>query len=383
MHRWPQTPGRIKFEEVTEAMETAKSILKELTVPVIVLDESLRVVVANPAFHRTLKTVPEQVEGKPIRKFITETSTEPRLMEILEAVVAFDSSAEDIEFIYTTRSRTRKVLTCSARRLHIEENPTKMILLELRDITKVKESDQKIQELSLAQQQYRTHLENTNRELEAFTQSVSHDLRIPLRLMNKIVHLLLEAHRDELPPAALDKIQMILDGTREMGKLIEDLLAFSRVGRDPLKKRRIDMRRLAREVLAELKHTQEGRDVEVSVDELPPCRGDRALLKQVFMNLLANALKFTRHRERTEIHVGFTKTNGETVYFVRDNGVGFDMSDSGSIFLAFHRLNRKRDFEGSGIGLALVKRVIECHNGRIWAESEKDCGATFFFTLGE
>ena len=362
-------------------MKTAESILKALGVPVLLLDDSLRAVLADPAFHKTLKVAPRQLKGKSVQELIKVESGEPRLMALIEAVVTTDSSVEDVEIECTVPSRTRKFLTVSARLLPIAESLTKMVLLELRDITPEKESQHRIQELNDALQQHGGALEEINKELEAFTQSVSHDLRTPLRLTNKVAHLLLEEDGAQLPASAIEKTHMILDSTRQMGQLVEDLLAFSRVGREPINKRRIETRRLAREALAELRDAQEGRDVEVLIDELPPCRADRALLKQVFLNLLANALKFTRSCERVEIRVGFTETDGETVYFVRDNGLGFDMSHAESIFLAFHRLNRTRDFEGSGVGLALVKRIIERHDGRIWAESVEECGATFYFVL--
>ncbi|MFO7974441.1 MAG: ATP-binding protein [Candidatus Hydrogenedentota bacterium] len=364
-------------------MKTAESILTALSVPVLVLDESLRAVLANPAFHKTLRIAPRQLKGKSVEEFITGESGEPRLMAILDAVVTSDSSVEDVEIECTVPPRTRKFLKVNARLLHMEEGLTKRVLVELRDITHEKEWQQRIQELNEALQQHGVDLEGINKELDAFTQSVSHDLRTPLRLTNKVAHLLLEEDGAQLPASAIEKTHMILDSTQQMGHLIEDLLAFSRVGREPIRKRHIDTGRLAREALAEQRDSQQDRDVEVLIDELPPCRADRALLKQVFLNLLANALKFTRLCEHPKIRVGFTETNGKTVYFVRDNGVGFDMSHSESIFLAFHRLNRAQDFEGSGVGLALVKRVIERHNGRIWAESEKGRGATFYFALGE
>ena len=376
-------PCRAKPEEAHKSVKTAESILTALTAPVLVLDESLRAVVANPAFYETLQIAPKQVEGKSVQELIIREHGEPRLRAILEAVVTSDGPVENVEIVCTIPPRTRKVLTVSAQLLPIGESLTKMVLLELRDITREKESQQRIQELNDALERHGVELEVINKELEAFTQSVSHDLRTPLRLTNKLVNLLLEEDGARLPASAIEKMHMILDSTQQMGQLIEDLLEFSRLGRAPVNRRRIDTQRLAREALAELQAARQGRDVEVLIDELPPCRADRGLLKQVFLNLLANALKFTRSCERTEIRVGFTEANGETVYFVRDNGLGFNMRYSESIFLAFYRLNRMLDIEGSGVGLALVKRIIERHNGHIWAESEEGLGATFYFVLGE
>ena len=373
--------GRLSPRTRAIPMKIAESILTALAEPVLVLDGMLRAVMANPAFYDALRIAPGQLEGKSVQELITEENGQPRLMTILEAVVAHDGNVKDAEIVCTIPPRTRKVLTVSARRPTVEENQAEVILVELRDITREKESERTIHELNEALRRHGTDLEGINRELESFTHSVSHDLRTPLRLTNKIAHLLLQDHGAQLPVGAIEKVHMILDSTRQMGKLIEDLLTFSRVSREPMQKRRVDVRRLAREALEELRDDQQGRDLEVVIDELPPCRADRALLKQVFLNLLANALKFTRPCERADIRVGFTEANGETVYFVRDNGVGFDMRHSESIFLAFHRLNSPHGFEGSGVGLALVKRIIERHGGRIWAESDTHRGATMYFVL--
>ncbi len=364
-------------------MKIAESILSALAEPVLVLDGTLRAVTANPAFYEALGIAPGQLEGKSVQDLIAGEIDQLRLRTILETVVAQEGKAENVEIVCAVPPSTRKVLSVTARRITVGQDLTEMVLVELRDITREKETEQRIQELNDVLQQHGVNLERINMELEAFTHSVSHDLRTPLRLTNKIAHLLLEEHGAQLPAGAIEKTHMILNSTREMGKLIEDLLTFSRINREPMRKRHVDLQRLAREVFNELQDERQDREVEVAIDGLPPCRADRALLKQVFLNLLANALKFTRTRERAEIRVGFSQSDGETIYFVRDNGVGFDMSHSESIFLVFHRLHKAHDFEGSGVGLALVKRIIERHNGRIWAEGQTDQGATFYFTLGE
>jgi signal transduction histidine kinase len=360
-------------------MKIAESILRALAEPVLVLDGTLQAVMANPAFYEALKIAPGRLEGKSVQELIAE----PRLSRILEAVMAHDSHVENVEIDCIIPPDTPKVLAVSARRVTVSDDPAEMVLVELRDITRDKETERRVQELNDALRQHGVDLEGINEELESFTHSVSHDLRTPLRLTNKIAHLLLEEHSVDLSAGAVKKIHMILDSTHQMGKLIEDLLTFSRVNREPMKKRRVDVKRLAREALEELRDERQGRHVEVVIDELPPCQADRPLLKQVFLNVLANALKFTRPRDRAEIHVGFMQPDGETVYFVRDNGVGFDMRHAAPMFLAFQRLHKAHDFEGSGVGLALVKRIIERHAGRIWAEGASDCGATFYFTLGE
>jgi light-regulated signal transduction histidine kinase (bacteriophytochrome) len=305
------------------------------------------------------------------------------LKKVLEPVAANNGEVEGVEVVCALPDRTKIVLSVSARRVPELQRLRKMILVELRDVTQERNAERRIRELNEALQKHGTSLELMNKELEAFSHSVSHDLRTPLRLMNKISHVLLQEHGANLPGGAVEIIRMIIDGTQEMEKLIEVLLTFSRVIRDPIKKRRVDLRRLAREAIEELRGEQNGRVVEFVIEELPPCHVDRALFKQVFLNLLANALKFTRPREKAQIRIGFTQTSGETVYFVRDNGVGFDMAKYDSLFVAFQRLHKPGEFEGSGVGLALVTRIVERHGGRVWAESEIDQGTTLYFTLGE
>ena len=365
-------------------MEIAESILNALREPVLVLDDTLRAVMANPAFCRALQ-IPAAgpLTGKKVAEFVSGENGSRRLMNILESVVATDSDVEGAEMTCTLPDHRRVVLLVNARRVSKSQGLQKMILVELRDVTQERQAEEKIQELNRALQEHGTHLELLNKELESFAHSVSHDLRIPLRFIDKIAYLLLDEHGSNLPGGATDKINMIIGGVQEMGKLIETLLAFSRVVRNPVKKQRVALQRLVREAIDELQDAQSGRDVEFVVEKLPPCHGDRALFKQVFLNLLSNSLKFTRPRKKALIRIGRTECAGENVYFVRDNGVGFDMAQSASLFLAFQRLHKPSEFEGSGIGLALVRRIIERHNGRIWGESEINKGATFYFTVGE
>ena len=224
-------------------------------------------------------------------------------------------------------------------------------------------------------------LTTANKELEAFSYSVSHDLRSPLRAMDGFARILLEEHAPQLPPDAQRYLHLVRDNAQQMGRLVDDLLAFSRLGRQPLATQRVAPSALVHEVLAELRPDQEGRCVDVVLDDLPACQADPALLKQVFVNLLANALKFTAHRDVARITVGRCEQGGEPVYFVRDNGVGFDMRYAHKLFGVFQRLHRAEDYTGTGVGLAIAQRIIHRHGGRIWANAETDRGATFYFTL--
>ncbi|MDR3404911.1 MAG: response regulator [Chthoniobacter sp.] len=224
-------------------------------------------------------------------------------------------------------------------------------------------------------------LEAANKELEAFSYSVSHDLRAPLRHIDGFSQLLMSGYGEQLPPAAQRLLQNVCNSAERLGNLINDLLNFSRLSRQPLNKQNVRISSLVQQVLEELQAEREGRQVDIRIGSLPDCLGDASLLKQVFVNLLSNALKFTRQRGPAIIEIGSREEAGELVYFVRDNGAGFDMQFASKLFGVFQRLHGPDQFEGTGVGLSIVQRIIHRHGGRIWAEAELDKGATFHFTL--
>ncbi len=226
-----------------------------------------------------------------------------------------------------------------------------------------------------------SELDFATKELEAFSYSVSHDLRAPLRAVLGFSRILAEKHAGQMPSEANSILDTIIEGATRMGQLIDDLLRFSHLARQPLSKEHIDLNALVREIVNELTREQEGRSVDVQIGDLPATIGDPALMKQVLLNLLGNAFKFTRGREHAEIAIGCQQAESEQVYFVRDNGDGFDMRYATNLFGVFQRMHREDEFEGTGVGLSIAQRVILRHGGRIWAAAEKDKGATFFFTL--
>lgn len=226
-------------------------------------------------------------------------------------------------------------------------------------------------------------LEAASKQLEAFSYSVSHDLRAPLRAISGFSGILITEHLDALPADAASHLRRIAEGARQMGQLVDDLLAFARLGRASVRRVCIDPAAIARDVLGDLEGEHAGRDVRLSVAPMPSCDADPALLKQVYANLLSNALKFTRARPDASVDVGCRNGgDSEPVYFVKDNGVGFDMRYADKLFGVFQRLHRAEDYEGTGVGLAIVERIVSRHGGRVWAEASPDQGACFYFTIG-
>jgi light-regulated signal transduction histidine kinase (bacteriophytochrome) len=225
-------------------------------------------------------------------------------------------------------------------------------------------------------------LDAANKELEAFTYSVAHDLRAPLRHIQGFSEMLTRCLGPAPEEEAAKCLTRIVQSTDQMGHLIEDLLSLARIGRQEARLQVTGLNSLVQEVLVDLKSETLGRDIEWTVDKLPFVECDPGLLRQVYYNLLSNAAKYSRPRTPAVIHIGQIAVDGGLVNFVRDNGVGFNMKYADKLFGVFQRLHRSEDFEGTGIGLATVQRIIHKHGGRIWAEAEIDQGATFFFSLG-
>lgn len=222
---------------------------------------------------------------------------------------------------------------------------------------------------------------DANKELEAFSYSISHDLRAPLRSIDGFSRILLEDYAQDIPAEAQRYFNLVRDNAQRMGVLINDLLAFSRLGRQPLTMRTVNVALLVRQCFNELRDEQAGRQIELTIGDLPDCQGDVMLLKQVWTNLIANALKYTRRRDPAVIAIGRHEENGITVYWIKDNGAGFDMRYADKLFGVFQRLHRAEEYEGTGVGLAIVQRIVHRHGGRIWADAAVDQGATFYVTL--
>jgi signal transduction histidine kinase len=249
------------------------------------------------------------------------------------------------------------------------------------EVIERKAREEQVEKLNTQLEQRSVELEVSNGELEAFAYSVSHDLRAPLRHMAGFAELLGRHAGPALDEKSTRYLGIILESSKRMGTLIDDLLAFSRVGRTEAQETTVDLGRVVQEIVQEVRPDTAGREIQWRIGVLPPVRGDPSMLRIVFANLIGNALKFTRTRPRAEIEIGTVEDPGGVVVFVKDNGVGFDMRYANKLFRVFQRLHRSDDFEGTGIGLATVQRVIHRFGGTVRAEGVVDGGATFFVTF--
>ncbi len=282
-----------------------------------------------------------------------------------------------------TRSDGTRVIVASRWSLRRDEQGRPAAILETNnDITDRKRREEQIRALNEELEKRSSELEIINKELEAFAYSVSHDLRAPLRHMSGYTELLQKTAGSLFNAKSQRYMTMILESAKRMGNLIDDLLAFSRIGRAETHKTMVSLDQLVQEALSEARQDAAGRNIVWKVAPLPACYGDRSMLRLAFVNLIANAVKFTRDRPRAEIEIGCREQGqNHVVVFIRDNGVGFDMKYVNKLFGVFQRLHPTEAFEGTGIGLATVQRIVHRHGGRIWAEGLVDEGATFYFSL--
>lgn len=249
------------------------------------------------------------------------------------------------------------------------------------DIRKLNdELEQKVIERTAQLEFANKELETANKDLESFSYSVSHDLRAPIRAIHGYTQILAEDYAESFNAEGMKVFESITRNSKKMGELIDDLLAFSKLGRKQVSLSTIDMDLLLKNVLEEL--TEDGKNLpEYYISPLPTAQGDKSLIKQVWINLISNAIKYSRHTPQTKIEIGTYEQANHVVYFVKDNGAGFDMLYYDKLFGVFQRLHSQEEFEGTGIGLAIVQKIIQRHNGKVWAESELNHGSCFSFTL--
>lgn len=360
--------------------EYAESIFDTAREAFVLLDDESRVQAANRAFYETFHLTPAETEGKVLYELRAGQWDFPILRRLLEVVIPRDGQLRDVEVVHDFPPLGRRIMLLNARRVSQAGGPGRRIFLAVEDVTEKYQAQHEARRL---REELEERVRQRTAELEAFSYSVSHDLRSPLRALDGFARILQEEYAASLPAAGQEYVHDIRRNAQKMGQLIDDLLAFSRLGRQSVQRRRVAPANLVREVLEDLREEQKSRRVEVIVGDLPTCRADPALLKQVWANLLANAFKYTRKHDPARIEVGCVEPEGQIAYFVRDNGAGFDMRYAGKLFDVFQRLHKAADYDGTGVGLAIVKRVVQSHGGRVWAEAAVNRGATFYFTLPE
>lgn len=371
------TARRVAEEALRESEATYRTLF-EVSADAIFLEELDGTVLdCNGAACRLYGYAKDELIGRSAVELLPQhvRTTLPELVSELIARGSLEIEAENL-------NRDGEVFPCEVSLQLVTVGGTQRVLAYIRNIAERKRREEEIRRLNARLEQHVAELEAANVELDAFSYSVSHDLRTPLVLIDGFARVLAEEAADSLAPEAMAHVERIHDNAERMRRLLDSLLTFSHLSFGPLQKQPVDTRELVRQALDDLEGERQGRQVQVTVGQLPACQADPSLLKLVFWNLLSNALKFTRRRELAVIEVGWAESESRGAYYVRDNGVGFDMQRAREVFGVFRRLHDAREFEGTGVGLANAQRIVQRHGGRIWVDAAVDEGATFYFTLG-
>ncbi|HLU77906.1 MAG TPA: PAS domain S-box protein [Burkholderiales bacterium] len=375
------TEQRRQSTALRESEERFARIFEISPDPIALVSEDGRIVEANPAFLRFSQYDIDELRGNTTEALGLWAAT--ACAERFKSYLATHRDAENIESML--RRKNGELAHCQVSWSGFDLAGERYVLLIAHDITELKQRSAEVDRLNASLEkmvQARTaQLVSANRELESFSYSVSHDLRAPLRHISGFASLLGERPSVQSDAEARRLIGVVIRAAGRMGALIDDLLAFSRVSRQQMSLQEVPLDELVRDVVQEFSAAEEGREVQWRIGALPTVRGDRQLLRSVMMNLLDNALKYTRPRPVAVIEIGARERDGMAEIYVRDNGVGFDMQYAKQLFDVFQRLHRQEDFEGTGVGLANVQRIVERHGGRVWAEGEAEQGATFWISL--
>jgi len=380
-----QTEERRAGDALRRSNAILRAVIEGTTNLVCVKDQQGRIIIANSAMTRFIGKPESEIIGKSDLELVADAQQAAKILENDRHIMASGDSQTVEETGDGVAGRWDYLFTKSP--YHDLDGRVIGVIGIGTDITERKRAEDEVRRLNTELEQRvrdRTaQLEDSNRELEAFSYSVSHDLRAPLRAIDGFTRILADDYASHLDTEGKRLCSVVRENTGKMSRLIDDLLAFSRLGRAEMNLSRIDMGTMANSIFHELTTPESRVRIDFLVGDLPPAVADPTLMRQVWMNLLSNSIKFSSKRERAVIRVSAEQQPGECVYAVQDNGAGFDMQYVGKVFGVFQRLHSSKEFEGTGVGLALVQRVIHRHGGRVWAEGETDRGATFSFALQE
>ncbi|TRZ84422.1 PAS domain S-box protein [bacterium] len=355
------------------AREYAESIINTVREPLIALNQDLRVVSASRSFYDFFKVVPENTVGQLIYDLGNKQWDIPKLRELLETILPQKTTFDNYEVEHIFATVGRRIMLLNARQIQRALGNERVILLAIEDITERKRAEDKLRGVQ-------TELERSNTDLEQFASIASHDLQEPLRMVASYTQLLAERYEGQLDEKAGKYIAYAVEGAIRMQRLVNDLLTYSRVSTRGNPLETTDSHSILGQAISNLAAMIEESKAIVTNEELPMVRADASQLVQVFQNLLANAIKF-RGENFPRVHVSARDEGREWVFSVRDNGIGIDRQYAERVFVIFQRLHTRQEYPGTGIGLAVCKRIVERHGGRIWFESEPGKGSTFFFTV--
>lgn len=334
----------------------------------IIDQESLTIEAVNPAFTAILGYREEEILNKSLLSILGDKENK----QIVEGA----RQQERASFETRVKDKNRKIKWLEWK---VVSRFGKWFV-NARDITSQKKADEQILELNETLQKNVEQLSVLNKELESFSYSVSHDLRAPLRIMQGYATMLIEDYHDRLDEEGMKYLNNVSNGALRMNKLIDGLLEFSKMGRKPIQKSSVNMKQMVDKIVAE-QHTARPHQVAVQVNDVYSTGADQLLINQVWTNLISNAFKYTSKKSDATVEIGSSRDESEITYYVKDNGAGFSMDYANKLFTVFQRLHKPSEFEGTGIGLAIVNRIVSKHGGRVWAEGKVNKGATFYFTL--